>query len=262
MSIKIGIIAVGYQSEWIKHSLAPWILLKKGGENTEPDKDIELYISCTAALFKQRQEAGETYNNTENERYLETLLSNKCIDNLNIIKDPILDFESRNYCLDYLRNHDLDLIWQLDFGDEIYSVDNIKNIISYIKKNQYYDWYKIFFKNFVGDTKHYVDNFCPPRIHWIKKNGGVDKFVWDNDLRYKNGKHSNEVAKIAIPKNIAQITHYSWCGSPEFLQKKIQYQLKTLGVCSYLWDDKQQCIAFNPEYYKKIGQPIPELKTI
>lgn len=262
--LKIGIIAVGYQSEYISSSLAPWIMLKCGGcdnigNNIEPDKSLNIKICTASALFKERWDMGEAYSNDENEEILNILRKNQCIDECIFIKHPIIDFESRNYCWDYLKQFDLDLIWQLDFGDEIYSVKQIKDILAFVNKNKFVDWFKVNFKNYVGSTQTYVNGFCPPRIHWVNRNGGVDKFVWDNDLVYKNGKHANQCSNMQIPKNIAHVAHYSWCGSSDFLKKKIEYQHRCLGVCSYKWDDSKNSICFDLDFYQKNNIPIPEI---
>jgi hypothetical protein len=244
--LKIGIIAVGYQSKYIISSLAPWLELKYNTKKYT-NLDLDIKICTCSALFKERWEAGETYNNDKNDEYL---LNNKLIDKHIIVKHPIIDFESRNYCLEYLRQFNLDLIWQLDFGDEIYSINQIINIIKFINKNKFVDWFYINFKNFIGDENHYVEGFAPPRIHWFNKHGGVNKFVWDNDLVYIDGIHSNDskISKLIIPKNIAHVIHYSWCGDKEFLIKKIEYQKKCLGTCSYQWNYNENKIEFNKDY--------------
>ena len=258
--MKIGVIAVGYQSEYIIPSLAPWLLLKNGGydngETIPKDPNLDIKICTTSALFKERYDAGERYENSKNEDFLKVLKSHNCIDEHFFIDKPIVDFESRNYCLDYLRQFDLDLIWQLDFGDEIYSAEYILNAVKFIEKNKFVDWFKINFKNFTFDEEHYLDNFAPPRVHWFNKNGGVHKFVWDNDLVYNNGLHSNQCSNIVIPKSICFPNHYSWCGSPEHLKKKIAYQMKCLGTCSFRWNDKEDKLEFNPDYYKNTSAPI------
>lgn len=260
--MKIGIIAVGYQSEYIINSLAPWIYLKNGSFNDNTGEitkieGIDIKICTCSALFKERYDMGERYANDENETYLKALEATRGIDKCIFIKDhPIIDFESRNYCWDYLKQFDLDLIWQLDFGDEIYSVEQILATIEFIKKNKYCDWYKVNFKNFVFDYSHYVDDFCPPRITWVKKNGGVDKFVWDNDLVFKNGLHSNQCSSQIIPKKICFPKHYSWCGSPSYLKMKVAYQQRCLGTCSFRWNSESNKLEFNPDYYKNVQKPI------
>lgn len=262
--LKIGIIAVGYQSEFLSSSLAPWILLKCGGCDDngiriEPDSSLDIKICTVSALFKERWDMGEQYSNNKDEEMLNLLKNKGCIDKCIFVKHPIIDFESRNYSWNYLKQFDLDLIWQLDFGDEIYSIEQIKNIITFVNKNKLIDWFKVNFKNYVGTQKTYINGFCPPRIHWVNKNGGIDKFVWDNDLIYKNSKHANQCSNIAIPKNIAHVAHYSWCGSSEFLKKKIEYQHRCLGTCSYKWDNLTNSITFNLDFFKKNNIAIPEL---
>lgn len=262
--MKIGIIAVGYQSEHLVNSLTPWLILKNGGYDganfIHKNLDLDIKICTASALFKERYDMGERYENTKDEELLSKLKGKNLIEECFFVKEPIVDFESRNYCWSYLKQFDLDLIWQLDFGDEIYTVDQILNTIKYIQKNKYTDWYRVNFKNFTFDYNHYVDDFTPPRIHWVKKNGGVDRFVWDNDLYYKNGLHSNQCSNIVIPKSICFPSHYSWCGSKEYLKKKVEYQMRCLGTCSFSWNEKEEKLEFSKEYYK--NKPQPELFSI
>ncbi len=50
---------------------------------------------------------------------------------------------ARDLCLQYLKIMDMDFIWLVD-GDEFYSLEDIKNISSYIKENDFI-WYSINF---------------------------------------------------------------------------------------------------------------------
>lgn len=264
--LKIGVIAVGYQSPYICSAFAAWLSLRGGtinehtGEIKETHPDLDIKIVTCSALFKQYAEQGFTYENNDNESYLNHLKLKGLIDECFFIKKPIVDFESRNICLEYLKKFDLDLIWQLDFGDEIYSTIDILNAIRYIKFNNFCDWYRINFKNYVFDYNHFILDFTPPRVHWFNRNGGIDKFVWDNDLIYKNGLHSNQVSNCVIPSSQALVTHYSWCGSPEFLKAKIKFQNNSLGICSYKWNNSSNKLEFNPNYYH--NRPYPTVHSI
>ena len=89
----------------------------------------------------------------------------------------------------------------------------------------------------------------------------IDRFYYENDLIYKNAQGEMDYKSLSsreIPNSLAFIKHYSWCGTPEFLQRKIQYQnLHYGGICSYKFQDGQ--LVFNDEYYSKLNLPKPEI---
>lgn len=251
--IKIGVVAVGYQCEqYLDKVLEPWINLKL------KSTDLDIKICATTALFKEKHELGFKYDNKTTEDILSNYKKNKCIDEFVVVKEPILDFESRNYCWRYLCDFDLDLTWQLDLFDELYTEENIFRILTYIKNNEFVDWYRVNFKNYIGDTKHYIEGFAPPRIHWVNRNGGIDKWYWDNNLQYKNKKRDIEVTSVTIPKHIAMVKHYSWCGSAEFLKAKIAYQKKAINCCSYEYSEEKGLI-FDKFYYNRINEDPPKV---
>lgn len=266
--LKIGVIAVGYNCDkFFPQVLAAWSYLKKGlvsewGQRlVEPDPRFDIKIAFTTALFKEYAELGGTYQNEATEKYLKTFVDSGVIDSASIVKTPIVDFQARNVAWNYLKQFDLDLVWQLD-ADEIYAVSDILNALEFIQKNPWVDWYRVNFKNFVGDTQHYIEGFCPPRIHWVKKNGGLKEWYWDNDVIYANGRKSVECSNLAIPPNKTFVPHFSWCGSDDFLEKKVKYQHKVLGCCSYRINPETRKLEFDKDYFAKIGAPVPELKHI
>lgn len=247
--MKIGIIGVGYQCEKISEKLSPFF-----------SSSVQFYTWITSALFKENQDLGKTYENAKMEKELVLLQESKLIDGFSIVKDPILDFESRNECFNNLRQHDLDLVWQLDLFDEFYTPQEVLKTIGFIKNNPYYDSYHVNFKNYIGkNADRYVLDFAPPRINWVKKNGGLKSWYWDNFVEFNNGAKSQNLSKIIIPKNICNPKHLSWVGSEEFLKNKIAYQHKALGHCSYVWNEEKNDIDFDKSYYKKIGLAMPEV---
>jgi hypothetical protein len=251
--LKIGIVAVGYQCENLNEILCPWIKLK----NLYPN---EITISITSALFKEQWDLGKTYSNNKMEKEVDSLLSNKDVDYFNIVKTPILDFQSRNHCWENLKKHDLDLVWQLDIFDEYYSFEEIVKTINWISEENLYDTYHINFKNYIGVNKdRYVLDFAPARINWVKKNNGIKNWYWDNWLEYNNGKKSELSSRKIIPKAICNPKHLSWVGSKEFLINKINYQHKAIGCCSYSWNNEKQDLDFDYNYYRRFNISIPEI---
>ncbi len=270
--LKIGVIAVGYDCPRLNESLSAWVALKCGIRGTKleyiipPNPDYDFKIVCTTALFKEYAELGAKYDNDRTERTLLAYEESGGIDKAIIVKEPISDFESRNYCWKALQEMDLDLdlIFQIDLYDEFYTSSEIVNCLEFVKKNPLVDWFGVNFKNYVRDERHWIDGFCPPRIHWVKKHGGIDRFFHDNDLIYKNlldgrPKSSLECSRLEIPRAIAHVRHLSWCGPKEYLKKKIDYQMKALGTCSYVWDDLNNRLAFRREYYLQRGINPPEI---
>lgn len=251
--LKIGIIGIGYQCKNLDEILAPWLKLK----SLFPDY---IFISITTALFKEQWELGKNYQNNEMEKQCNALLLNKKIDYFNIIKKPILDFESRNYCWENFKNHSLDLVWQLDLFDEYYSFEEIINTIKWIEEENLYETYHINFKNYIGVNKDkYILDFAPARINWANKNNGIKCWYWDNWLTYNNNIKSEFGSRKTIPKSICNPKHLSWVGDKEFLINKINYQNKAIGCCSYIWNEEKQDLDFNYNYYKNFNIMIPEI---
>jgi hypothetical protein len=174
------------------------------------------------------------------------------------------DSTVRNYPLQYLLSKDVDYIWLLD-EDEFYSAEEINNIIDFIKFQEFIPYFKINFKNYFNDQSHWVDGFCPPRIFKVKTNNLIlDRFYFENDVFYKD-KENNDIdykslSHTEIPKNIAHIKHYSWCGDKEFLINKIKYQnLRYNGICSYEWDENLNQLKLNDDFYKKYNLNKPNI---
>jgi hypothetical protein len=174
------------------------------------------------------------------------------------------DSTVRNHPLVYLLNKQVDYIWLLD-QDEFYSKDEIENIINFVKLQEFVPYFKINFKNYFNDENHWVDGFCPPRIFKVKTNNLIlDRFYFENDIVYKD-KNNNDIdykslAHIEIPKNIAHVKHYSWCGDKEFLKNKVKYQnLRYKGICSYIWNEEKNILELNEDFYKKYNIEKPKI---
>ena len=264
------VIAVGYQCPRLNEVLAPWVALKCGikddlGQEVRPKSNHKFVISVAGALFKERREMGETYENSQNEALLQSYLNSGAIDALTFEKEKgILDFESRNLALEAARKLEIErpnLIWQLDLFDEYYQIEQIEAILKFIEANSYSDWYAVNFKNFVNTTQTYVKGFCPPRIFWYDRHGGLEKFIWDNDWTWKNGCKTSVASRQEIPEQVALINHESWCGSPEFLKRKVEYQKRAINCCSFKWSEEKNCLEFDTEYFNTIGKAVPQLFT-
>ena len=170
----------------------------------------------------------------------------------------------RNYPLKFLLKNNVDYVWILD-EDEFYTIDQINNIVNFIEQQEFISYFKINFKNFFNDTDHWVDGFCPPRIFKTQShNLKLDSFYYENDVYYVDKNNIKidykQLSNMTIPKNIAHIDHYSWCGDKTYLQNKIKYQNhRYKGICSYKWNNEKDCLDFNENYYKMTNQTIPQI---
>lgn len=253
----IAVIAVGYQCQNLTETLAPWL----GVKNLRSQGDIEFKICCVSALFKERWERGEFYENKENADYLNSLKKEGLIDEFIEIKKPILDYESRVAAWNYLKAEDIDFIWEFDMLDEYYSFNEIIKTCQWIKENNLYDFYRINFKNYFGklEDKTYVLDFEPVRILNNKRRKGVRNFYFDNDVEFNDGKRTPFVAGKTIPTSICHPKHLSWVGDENFLKAKIDYQKAAINTCSWRFCEEAKSLLLSKDYYNKINKPLPEI---
>jgi|688.fasta_scaffold00448_15 hypothetical protein len=252
--MKIGIIYCAYNCEsFLKESLSSFINLR----NQKIISDIAV-VSVPFAEYK-------TINTIEDNtiEILNTELKNSNIDVLYTGPKFIDEASARNLCLDFLKNRNVDFIWIVD-GDELYTEQNIIDIIKNIKLNPNFYWYKINFKNYVFDGKRWVDGFCPPRIFRVNSDIiQIHQFYWDNDIVYKSINNNEKLINYKslsyweIPKNVAHIKHMTWLHSNS--KNKYEYQIQHFGLCGYKWNEETNCIEFNYDFYIKNNQTIPQV---
>ena len=171
----------------------------------------------------------------------------------------IQEHEARNLALQQLPN--VDYIWLVD-GDEIYTPEQINNIVQFVQDNPA-AWYKLCLKNYIFDTDSYMEEpFCPPRIFSTHYNGDFSpRFVWDNDMAYHrigtNGLVDyRQLTNLTVPQDIAWIDHYSWLND-EIGKRKVEYQQKHFGHCIFKWEDEQ--LKFDDNYFEKTGEQKPKI---
>jgi hypothetical protein len=245
--MKIGIIFAGYNNfKYASTSIIPWILYKKMYPNN-------IFIAAVSVPFKEYQDKDikpdsttEYLMNLANENFIDI-----CFDQPKFIKEN----EARNMPLFYLLNKNVDYVMIVD-SDELYSLENIANIIQYISQNDI-EAFKINFKNYILDGKTYSDGFCPFRIFKTNINDGIDSFYWDNDIKYRNGKTNNQLIYADIPKEVAYIKHMTWLN--ENGKEKVEYHLKHFGACSYKWNEDKMELEIDWEYYDRMGYLRPIL---
>lgn len=253
--LKIGVIFCGLNIEnFIEKSLYPWISAR--GKRVSNSEIIISVVSKKFINFPQYEEEDNSINKLLN------------LQSLNNIKDvfyggePISEFQARDLCLQSLLKDNCDYIWQVDF-DEEYSLENIENIINYIKKDSLIACYKISFKNYIFDEKTYLEEpFTPPRIYKTKIGSfKINRFYFDNDISYINENREEisyeNIGIKTIPQNIAFVKHYSWLNN-DTSRRKVEYHNKRGWTCSYKWSENKG-LDFNPEYYIKHGKNIPKI---
>lgn len=246
--MKIGIIFCAFNcADTIEECLKPW----------REVKDENFLYSCISAPFKQYENSGIPEDNT-----IKLVSESKLINKHFYDIGYPTEIEARGLCLDFLKKNGCDVIWQVD-GDEVYTVEEINNILKYVEEYPQIAWFRLSLKNFVFDQNTYLaDPFTPARIFRLSyppfKAGS---FRDDNNLSYIYGEGQDVwdecLANKIIPKEIAWITHYSWL-SNETSKNKVKYQKDRGWNCSYEWDEVNNKLIFNPQFYR--GRELP--KTI
>jgi len=246
--MKIGILGCFYDcAEDLESVLLPW------REYKSQSTKHSVLMACVNSQFKEYGDLG--YEN-ENQETIEKIVKNDTIDQYYVSPVPLMEHEARNLPLGYLLQNDVDAFWLLD-GDEFYTYGDINNIINFVEENADYDYYEINFKNYILDGKSWTDGFCPSRIFWTKKNGGVKGFYWDNDIIYgENTPHKN-LSRLEIPRNIAHVRHMTWLHTNG--KKKVEYHSKHFGECSYKWNEEKEQLEIDKDYYKKHNKEMPKI---
>lgn len=244
MSYRFGILGCFYDCEnYLPEVLSPWFRLKK---------ELNLSITAVNCLFSEYSSLGY-----KNEDYLtQEIIKKNQFDYKIISPVPQRESEVRNLALSYLLYENVDFIWLLD-GDEFYTEEQIRRSINFVKKNINNYWFPINFKNYIFDGKQWIDGFCPPRIFNNTLENKIDKFYWDNDIVYSNGKGYKTLKSLEIPREEAHVRHMTWLHSNG--KKKVEYQQKHFGHCSYKWNDHKNELEFDLDFYSKRGLPFEKV---
>jgi hypothetical protein len=250
---KYGIIYCGYNTEdYVLDSIEPFL-----------NKQNHI-VSAVSVPFAEYKGIDSFHDNTTN--ILRELVSQKRLKYLVDSPQYVSEADARNYALHYLKKYNVDYIWLVD-SDEFYTEEHINKIEEYVESSNN-SLFKISLKNHVFDLDHYLEEpFCPPRIFKtnIKDQFNLFNFYWDNDICYTyNGKliKYDMIEELeTIPENIAYIPHYTWLND-KIGRRKVEYQHRHFGHCSYKWDKENHCLSFDEEFYKKQNLPIPKVKNV
>lgn len=262
---RIGVLLTCYNcEEYVDACLDPWLALKE---------EFNFVIAANSGMFKEYHQLGIPENN---EGTLKKLVSKKLDFLVTTSGKNLLDEDySRDVCLDFLkggrwgRGNPCDLLIVID-GDEIFTEDNIRSIIQYVKDNPDHDGYKIAFKNHTFRKGLFV-NYLHDRIFWMNRYGGINRFYFDNRFEYVDHANGNKEIHYSdsceIPKWVAFVDHYSWLQNDPRTQDKIKYQnLRYHGMnhevppgvrCSYSWDENTASLQWNKDFYSYRNWPVP-----
>lgn len=259
--MKIGIIAQGRNcADVLDAVLTPWI---------KAMEKHDIHICLTTATFKEMEKLGELPSNTDSTWNKFDEYATKYAKNISAVKfdNYVTEAAARDRGRQVLMAKDInaDLIWLLDLSDEYYTTKQIDDIIAFVKSEPFTVWFRLSLKNYVFDTKTYLEKpFTPPRI-WRTKIGGykIDSCVYDNDFSYINAGGAQisdkSLSNYIIPKSVAWIKHHSWLSDARGKQK-VSYQnlhFSHGAGCSYRWNNEENKLEWNPAYFKKVGEVIP-----
>jgi len=259
-SLKIGIQFLAYNCEKsFKDFISPWIKLK--------DK-YDLYFFVGSVQFTLYKELGYSDKNKGTIKMFKTEY-NDVIDYLYSPEDTKAEEQVRNKCLKLFKEKEIDIMWAVD-SDEFFTEKEVENIIKFIKENEEYNWYQVKYKNYIGDGSGWID-FEVPRIWRINRNSGISHFYRDCWIKYNNGQSGHIENPLSpwktIPEEVARPRHMTWVENyeesrPSNAKAKIEYQIANYGKnwgCSFKWDDKENKLSLDEEWYKSFDIPMPEI---
>jgi hypothetical protein len=249
--VKIGILCNLYGfPNYLDRVLTPWLDFKD-----------EFIFAAASVKFDQYININYIKEDATTKELLKTKYSNliSYIYSDEVSNDSIV----RNKPLEYLIKQGVDYIWLLD-GDEFYTKQEILNIKNFVLNQEFICWFRLNFKNYFNNEYTWIDGFCPPRIFKTNFNKlKIDSFYFENDINYSDGNSLIDYKKLSnleIPKNLAHIKHYSWCGDKEFLRNKVKYQnFRYNGICSYKWNISEEKLELNDDFYKNYNIPKPTI---
>lgn len=256
--MKVGLLFCAYNCDHsIDEVLKPWIEVKR---RNHPDQFL---FSFSYGQFKEYADLFGVAPVIYPAWY------EKHKDNIDFFQllPPLSEAENRNAALKPLLKAACDLIMLVDAQDEYFTVAQIDEIFDKVRLDKFVSWFSIQYRNFVFDEKTYLVNpFTPPRIFRVNTNGyKLHKVFWDNDLSYLCG-DGREISYKDLPNKLIRnepgIKHLSWM-SDETGKKKCLYQLNHFqGQCGYKWNEIENKLEFNEDYYQKLGQKVPDTMKI
>lgn len=254
---KIGVIYCAFGDlDYAKKSLPAWLNARDTNLS-----DNQWVITAVSVPFKGYEDSpfSKDFSTTE-------WLKTQPLDYL--VTEPLFmeEKDARNKALFYLLEQGCDWIYLAD-SDEFFSRQDIFNIARFISKDALTTWFSFSYKNYVFNENTYLEEpFAPPRA--FKVDAGSYKlaaFYHDNEVYY-NGKITRDTKDFKsfsnrnVPKTVSWVTHMTWMSNDRGRNKQ-NYQSSRWGskFCSFIWNEKEQKLEFNPEYYAMVDKPIPNL---
>lgn len=259
--MNIALIIANYNSsEFIQRAIYPWIEYNKNATH-------KIIIGVIDGLFIGFD--GKSPNSDDGGvELMDDYVKNGHIHSFIKSTTPLTEHDARNIALKNLtENYTIDYVMISAF-DEIFTVDQIENIVSYIIKNPFIYNFRLQYKNYTFSNKTYTLGFNPKRIWKLKPNITCifDKFRWDDDGQYKNENTGailldDYCTSKTIPNIL--IRHETWLSNTRS-KNKVEYQEKhfappTGAGCSFRWNDAQNILEFNDNYYKITNTQKPTL---
>lgn len=263
--MKVGIIYTAYNmQDYLQQSLDAFLTARE-----KKLANCEFFISAVSLPFAEYKDQIKSPDSTSG--LLGLYYVQNQIDSLITEPEYIPEAQARTLAAQKCLDAGCDYLWIAD-GDEFITIEQIENIIRFITLDKFVTWFRLSLKNYVFNDKTYIEEpFTPPRIWRVQSNGfKFTRFNFDNDAIYNGtvvafGKFLNkdvsdkELPSKTIPAQVAWIRHLTWMND-EKSKLKIEYQNKHFGgICSYAWDEVQNSLIFNVDYYKKYNKPLPNL---
>lgn len=247
--MKIGILGCFYNcADLLPEVLAPWIALKENGH--------PVVLAGINVQFTEYAQLGVKDTDDATRAVLDSYRGK--FDYLEFGTTPMKDGEARTKLLQYLAGQGVDLVWIVD-GDEIYTPQEIQNILAYVEKTPQFDFYHVYLDNILFDRVHFGMDFIPPRVFRTDRHGGVSHFIFENDLAFKDGTEIYKSVPGIVPKKLAFIRHITWPLKDAI--GKIQYQRQRFGYCPHTFDEKTGEIGVDPAYYALHKIPAPTMEA-
>ena len=257
--MRVGLHFSAYESaEFLDKFLAPWLEFKSDGGH-------ELIISAGHVCFKEFQEMGFPVESKDGTcEMLAQKHKNGEIDYFSFTEEPLTEAEARTEILKPLLEQNIDCL-VISAPDEIFDVNQIKAMFEYVKKDPFLIWYRLEYKNLTFSEQKYIKGFAPPRIFFNDRGYKIIKFRADDEILYeKNGQIIDylQLPNKQVPFHICSPLHYSWLDNKRS-RDKVLYQEKRWNPpngngCSFRINESGK-LDWNLDFYKRIGQVVPEL---
>ncbi len=254
--LRIGILMIGYNCvEHLKKVITPWLSVR----SELPELVSDVKICFTYGIFEETAKLGFPQISPDGTMdVLKELKDRKILDHVFFTEGPQKENEMWNKNLLFLKSQGPDILIMLN-ADEIWTIEQIEKMLIFVNRNKLVDYFKVNFKNYCINYKTYVDDFIVPRIWRNKVHKGLKGSYKDDLMEWEDGKKDVQCSCLTIPRALCFVKHYSWVGSEEYLKRKVAFSSLRYGLCSYSWDEQNNCLKLNDEYYSKLNIPKPIL---